>query len=101
MSDVRLSVGGRYYTVACPDGQEDHIRHLASMVDAKLSGMGTNLSTQEAKNLLFAAILLADDVDSASREPVAPSADEEQVAGRLERIADALENVVASLEADS
>ena len=55
MSDVTLSIGGRNYTVSCADGQEDHVRHLASVIDGKLSAMGNNLSSNDAKNLLFAA----------------------------------------------
>ena len=53
MSDVTLSIGGRNYTVSCADGQEDHVRHLASVIDGKLSAMGNNLSSNDAKNLLF------------------------------------------------
>jgi len=58
MSDVTLSIGGRNYTVSCADGQEDHVRHLASVIDGKLSAMGNNLSSNDAKNLLFAALLV-------------------------------------------
>lgn len=99
MSDVRLMVGGRYYTVSCADGQEDRIRHLASVIDGKLGGMGANLSSQEAKNLLFAALLLADEADNARQAPPPPPLeDEDMIAARLERIAGALENVAATLE---
>jgi len=72
MSDVTLKVGGRKYTVACQDGQEAHIERLAGMVDNKLSTMGANLSSQEAKNLLFAALLLADELDEAQSAPPPP-----------------------------
>ena len=67
MSDVSLEVGGRKYTVACADGQEEHVQRLASVIDGKLGTMGANLSSQEAKNLLFAALLLADELDEAKR----------------------------------
>ena len=76
MSDVTLSVGGRNYTVACADGQEEHVQRLAGVIDGKLGTMGANLSSQEAKNLLFAALLLADELDDAwpprSRMPHRP-----------------------------
>ncbi|MDG5748522.1 cell division protein ZapA [Qipengyuania sp. XHP0207] len=101
MSDVTLHVGGRNYTVACQDGQEGHIQRLAEVIDAKLSSMGANLSTQEAKNLLFAALLLADELEESQKAP-APSEpadfDTTRLATQLERIAAALENAATTLE---
>ncbi|GAB5351054.1 cell division protein ZapA [Qipengyuania sp. 483] len=103
MSDVRLEVGGRRYTIACADGQEDSVRHLASMVDGKLAQMGTNLSNNEAKNLLFAAILLADELDEANKRTAAPpppavQIDTTAIADKLEALAASLENAASRLE---
>ena len=58
MADVRLTVCGRQYDVHCADGQEAHLVQLAETVDAKASGVtgGT-----EARQLLFAALMLADE----------------------------------------
>ncbi|WP_324827622.1 cell division protein ZapA [Qipengyuania zhejiangensis] len=102
MSDVKLKVGGRTYTVACADGQEAHVEHLAGIVDSKLGGMGGNLSSNEAKNLLFAALLLADEVDEAQKTAPAPTAapdfDAERLAAQLDRVATALENAAQVLE---
>ncbi|MBO6526861.1 cell division protein ZapA [Erythrobacter sp.] len=101
MSDVTLSVGGRNYTVSCADGQEEHVQRLAGVIDDKLGSMGANLSSQEAKNLLFAALLLADELDEAKKQAVpagAPGFDTDRLAGQLERIALALENAASTLE---
>ena len=103
MSDVTLSVGGRNYTVSCADGQEEHVQRLAGVIDGKLGTMGANLSSQEAKNLLFAALLLADELDEAKKDAVPPAPSEpefdaERLAGQLERIALALENAASTLE---
>ncbi|MFA6219819.1 MAG: cell division protein ZapA [Erythrobacter sp.] len=103
MSDVTLEVGGRRYSVACQDGQEAHVQRLASVIDSKLGSMGANLSSQEAKNLLFAALLLADELDEAQKQApppalAAPDFDAERLAGRLERLAGALENAAMVLE---
>ncbi|MEZ5679734.1 MAG: cell division protein ZapA [Erythrobacter sp.] len=104
MSDVALEVGGRKYTVACADGQEEHVQRLASVIDGKLGTMGANLSSQEAKNLLFAALLLADELDEAKRgtpshtAPAEPDFDGGRLAAQLERIASALENAAQVLE---
>ncbi len=100
MSEVTLTVGGRNYTVACADGQEDHVRHLAGVVDGKLAEMGASRTTMEAKNLLFAALHLADELEesaSASASPT-PPASSIDLADGLERIADRLEKTAELLE---
>ncbi|MAG40980.1 MAG: cell division protein ZapA [Erythrobacteraceae bacterium] len=101
MSDVTLSIGGRNYTVSCADGQEDHVRHLAGVIDGKLSAMGNNLSSNDAKNLLFAALILADEVEEARDKPspaTEPGFDTDRLGNQLERMAIALENAASTLE---
>ena len=101
MSEVRLKVGGRIYTVAVADGQEDALRALADKVDAKIAGMGKKISTNEAKNLLFAAILLADELEEATRGANAHATstiDLGILADRLDAIGDALEKAADALE---
>src|SRR6185295_18451819 len=50
------------YTIACDDGEEDHLRELAAAVDAKarevLSSVG---QVGDTRLLLMAALLLADE----------------------------------------
>ncbi|MCL4671446.1 MAG: cell division protein ZapA [Sphingomonadaceae bacterium] len=65
MSEVRLSIGGKAYTIACADGQEDHVSRLGALVDAKLAEFGPNRAPQEAQNMLFAALLIAEDLHQA------------------------------------
>ena len=101
MSEVKLKVGGRVYTVAVADGQEDALRTLAGKVDAKIAGMGQKVSINEAKNLLFAAILLADELEEANKAKASsavPAFDTDGLADRLERMAQSLENTAQSLE---
>lgn len=103
MSNVALTIGGRRYTVSCADGQEDHVQRLAGMVDAKLASMGTNLSTNEAKNLLFAAILLADDLNEVRTAQAEKGADFDagRLVTQLERLAGAMEEAASTLESGS
>lgn len=107
MSEVRLEVGGRAYTVSCADGEEAHVRHLAEIIDGKLTAMGSNLAPGDAKNLLFAALILADEVEEARAatepkphwsEAVASSHFELKVGRTLEAVADRLENLAWTLE---
>ena len=65
MSEVRLVIGGKAYTIACADGQEDHVGRLGALVDAKLTEFGPNRAPQESQNLLFAALLIAEDLHQA------------------------------------
>lgn len=105
MSDVKLQVGGRVYTVSTANGQEDKVRGLAQMVDEKISSMGSNATSNEAKNLLFAAILLADELtdarNAAQSHPPDPRIDTDALAIRLERVANALEGAASALEGEA
>ena len=104
MSNVTLSIGGRSFTVACAEGEEHHVSGLGRMIDSKLATMGDMSGQNEARMLLFAALLLADELDEAKsgRSPAsanpAPSAMPSQLAQRLEAIAARLENLADSLE---
>ena len=36
MANVIVSVADRPYTMQCPDGEEDHLRELAALLDAEI-----------------------------------------------------------------
>ena len=59
MSNVTLKIGGRDYTVACAEGEEGHVRALGAMIADKVAEMGSS-AQGETRQLLFAALLLAD-----------------------------------------
>ncbi|WP_242186437.1 cell division protein ZapA [Sphingomonas sp. CARO-RG-8B-R24-01] len=98
MAEVTLTFGTRRHTVACPDGQEDHLRHLGAMLAAnyptaeKASG---GLSGE--RTMLFVALMLADSLDEAKRRPAAaPAVSHDEVllgliAEQLEMLAERLE----------
>ncbi len=103
MSNVTLQIGGRSYTVACEDGQEAHIARLGRAIDGKLASLGANVTQNEPRTLLFAALLLADEVHELQNQrsaaaPAAPSAGESAAPG-LEALASRLEKLAESLEA--
>jgi cell division protein ZapA len=104
MSNITLKIGGRSYTVACADGQEDHIKGLGQTIDAKLASMGGAAGQNEPRTLLFAALLLADEVYELKNQPASGNArggadGGPDVAPVLEGLADKLENLAAQLEA--
>lgn len=97
MSNVSLQIGGRSYSVACAAGEEDHIARLGRLIDQKVQSMGSGHT--EVRQLLFAALILADELHEArsghtpAPAPAAPdhSASLEAIAERLEKCATALE----------
>jgi cell division protein ZapA len=96
MSNVTLSIGGRFYSVACGQGEEAHIEALGRTIDGKLTGM-PNLSGQsEARTLLFAALLLADELHELRSGNARP--EDGQSAEALERLAETLEGLAERLE---
>ena len=98
MAEVDLTIAGRAYRVACRTGEEDNLRSAAALVDAKskeaIAGLGT---LSESRQLLFAALLLADQIVDGRDVDLPGGPDPELVergntlAERLEALADALE----------
>ena len=104
MAEIDVFIAGRTYKVACRDGEEDSLRKAASLVDAKsreaLAGLGT---LSEARQLLFASLLLADEMVDGDISPAptsAPQADP-ALADRAQRIADRLESLASALETEA
>ena len=101
MAEIDVFIAGRVYRVACRDGEEDSLRKAASLVDSKsreaLAGLGT---LSEARQLLFASLLLADQLvdDGRTPEPVLP---DPHLAERAEKIAERLESLAEALEREA
>lgn len=100
MAEVDLRIAGRSYLVACRAGEEDTLRAAATLVDAKsreaLSGLG---ALSESRQLLFASLLLADQIiDKRTEQPGA--APDPAIAARVAKLAERLELMADSLEKD-
>ncbi len=72
MSNVNLTIGGRSFTLACADGQEPHVEHLGRLIDEKVAAAGA-VGQTETRMLLFAAIMLADEVHNLREAAAAPA----------------------------
>ena len=103
MAEVDLNIAGRSYRVACRNGEEESLQSAAKLVDAKsreaLAGLGT---LSEARQLLFASLLLADQLldkkpgsEGATATPAAP---DPALVRRAESLAERLESFADSLE---
>ena len=77
MGQVSVTVNGRQYEVGCDDGQEDHLRQLADYVNTRMGEMVEAVGQiGEARLLLMASLLLADELSEARAklelEPATP-----------------------------
>ncbi|WP_156843071.1 cell division protein ZapA [Novosphingobium aquimarinum] len=101
MSNVQLLIGGRHYTVACADGEEEHIVALGQLIDSKLSSQNPAAGQSESRTLLFAALLLADELHECrgamiSQEKLDQT--EARLAGQAAALADRVEKIATQLE---
>ena len=98
MAEVELFIAGRPYKVACRNGEEETLRQAGALVDSKsreaLAGLGT---LSESRQLLFAALLLADQIID-GREFEVPKAPDDELVQRTHVLAERLESLADRLE---
>ncbi len=97
MSNVTLQIGGRSYIVACAAGEEAHVEALGQLIDDKIRDLGAS-GHNEVRLLLFAALLLADELHDARGKGPTGAASAPDHAQTLEMLASRLETYAAGLE---
>jgi cell division protein ZapA len=107
---VNVMVNGRAYTIACDDGEEEHLKALAEEVDSKVKELlGSVGQVGDQRLILMAALLLADELhaatdqlETAKHDLTAERGAREEASGRMEEseslAADVLENAVKRIE---
>lgn len=106
MGNVTFSVGGREFMLACADGEEAHVLQLGALIDQKAAASGA-VGQTEARMLLFASLMLADELHelrSAQTASPTPEVSPEMpvdLAERLGKIAQRVENLADLLETDA
>jgi cell division protein ZapA len=106
MADVRLSIAGREYIVTCKDGEEARLNALGNLVDTKAREAGGAAGgLNESRQLLFASLLLADQLydaqpatSAAKAAQALPEEMSEKMVETIERLADRLESLAQGLE---
>lgn len=98
MAEVTISIGGRSYALHCRDGEEGRLHQLSRMINDRVEKVRkSSPGLTEVRQLLFASILLADELsEKQSKDPAAsPSLPlEDQAAIRaLESLAERLEAI--------
>ena len=63
MAQVTIRINGFAYTIGCKDGEEEHLLGMASEVDQRIESIKSTAGPSgEARMLVMAALLLADDL---------------------------------------
>jgi len=104
MGQVAVSINGQSYQITCDDGQEEHLRSLARLVDSRVEELVSAIGqVGDMRLLVMASLLLADDVIETKEQADAlrnGKAETDQAAELVEaRIASGFEAVAARIEA--
>lgn len=107
---VNVMVNGRAYTIACDDGEEDHLRALAAHVDEKVRELLESVGqVGDQRLMLMAAVLVTDELFEARSRLEARGREAADMAGTREALnerlnksegagADALERATRRIE---
>lgn len=98
MAELELFIGGHNYRVACAEGQEMALRELAELLNATIDTQRAQSGVLgETRQLLFAALTLADAVRDTREELNAWHALLPQLEG-FEQTARAIDNLAGRME---
>jgi cell division protein ZapA len=107
---VNVMVNGRAYTIACDEGEEEHLKELAAEVDSKIRELLASVGqVGDQRLILMSALLLADELhmsnaklEQARAELAAERGSREELDGQAAKseaiAADMLENAVKRIE---
>ena len=92
MAKADISINGKRYLVACDDGQEDRLRHLASHFDSRVGDMSAALGDIGTERLFLAAALsIIDELEDVKTQSSSTAAEAET---RLHALEDAAMNAL-------
>jgi cell division protein ZapA len=68
MANVVVHVNERPYTMQCPDGEEEHLRELARLLDSEVARIRQSVGTVgDVRLLVMAGLMVADRLSEAIR----------------------------------
>ena len=66
MAHVIVQVNGRPYTMQCPEGEEDHLRELAELLDSEVKRVKSSVgNVGDIRMLVMAGLMVADRLSEA------------------------------------
>lgn len=108
---VNVLLNGRAYTLACDEGEEDHVRELGKFLDKRVRELSGSVGqVGDSRLLLMAGLVIADELSEALAKleerdkeiaglKSAQSAATEALEKHDEKAAEALEGAASRLEA--
>ena len=106
MAQVTIRINGYAYTVGCQDGEEEHLQAMAGEVERRIETIKVAAGPSgEARMLVMASLLMADDLYEMNRalkaaqagQPMAAPADP-KLGRRLGKLAKRAEEIALDLE---
>ena len=105
MASVEVSINGRFYRIACEDGQEPRLIRLAGMVDEKVATLvGQVGQVGDTRLLVMACLLIADEMEDLRHDTGGAGAGQPNgdasaaVAEGILGMAERIERIAATLE---
>ena len=97
MAQVNVRINGFPYTVGCQDGEEQHLEAMAEEVDRRIESIKAVAGPSgEARMLVMAALLMADDIYEMTKAGGRPA--DPRLGRRLGKLAKRAEEIAAGLE---
>ena len=101
MTQVRIKIGPRTYSIACGPGDEEKVEKFGKLIDQNYAKLGTARAAQEADNLVFAALFMADELDEAKKAASDTGAELAETKRELQRAQDDAANALKKAAKDS
>jgi len=100
MAQVTLRINGYAYTIGCKDGEEKHLEAMGAEVNRRIEGVRAGAGPSgEARMLVMAALLMADDMfDLQNRLAATAAAPDQKLGRKLAQMARRAEEIAESLE---
>ncbi|HEY1412465.1 MAG TPA: cell division protein ZapA [Rhodopila sp.] len=105
MAQVTLRINGYAYTIGCKDGEEKHLEAMGAEVSQRIEGVRAAAGPSgEARMLVMAALLMADDIFDlrrrleAAEASTSPAKADPKLGRKLNRMAKRAEEIAEGLE---
>ncbi|MDR3530376.1 MAG: cell division protein ZapA [Rhodopila sp.] len=109
MAQVTLRINGYAYTIGCKDGEERHLEAMGAEVSRRIDGVRAAAGPSgEARMLVMAALLMADDIaelrgkveaaEAAAEAATGPQKPDPKLSRKLNRMAKRAEEIAEGLE---
>jgi cell division protein ZapA len=110
LAQVGVAINGRTYQIACDDGQEEHLKQLATYVDKRVAELIAAVGqVGDMRLLVMTALILADELSEMADDlaklragqdgkPAETRANDAVLATSLDTLAEKLESIAERLE---